>query len=146
MCLLLESSRSSRYHQLYYTSATKGTIRRGKRFPTYYISRIKGTNRGEHVPKEYFCQHESTKHSWWATHSQRRHESMGGTWSGWRKQFVQNFNLCQKQWQWTIVCTYMHILFWSEQGFLHVWKSVPTHGRMYALIALESKFPPPLVW
>ncbi len=36
MCLLPESSRSSRYYWLYYTSATKDTIRRGERFPNYY--------------------------------------------------------------------------------------------------------------
>jgi hypothetical protein len=41
MCLLLERSRSSRYYRLYYTSTTKGTIRRGKYFPNYYLPDLK---------------------------------------------------------------------------------------------------------
>jgi hypothetical protein len=47
MCLQHESSRSSRYNQLY--TSTQGIIRRGEHFTNYYTCRIKGTTRGKHV-------------------------------------------------------------------------------------------------
>ncbi len=47
MCLLQESSGSSRYYWLY--SPTQGILRRGKHFPNHYTYRNKGTPRGKHV-------------------------------------------------------------------------------------------------
>ncbi len=143
MCLLQGSSRSSRYYWLlsstqgivrrgkcfpnYYTYRIKGTtrgehVRRGKRFTNNYTSRIKGTTRGKHSPERNIYQHESTKHSWWATCSGWGYESTWATCWGWREESVRHHNFWPKQKQWTIVCTYMYHLFWQEQVSLNIWK------------------------
>ncbi len=45
MCLLQESSQSSRYYWLY--SSTQGIVRTGKCYPNHYTYRVKGIPRGK---------------------------------------------------------------------------------------------------